>query len=101
MPAGAEFYYPDGRLKIAYTDYFAAPLSSFSTNGASSGSWQDNRLIGRQLVHFVSTTEGQYGGPNVSLNSANGVISWSFNISTSGGASAGSPPNTTIYYGAY
>ncbi|PZQ55257.1 MAG: hypothetical protein DI555_07855 [Novosphingobium pentaromativorans] len=102
MPAGMEFYYPDGRVKIAYTDYFAAVRSSFTTTaGATSGTFTDTSLIGKALVHFVSSTTGNYGGPMVTLDSNTGVISWSFNVTTSGGASAGASPATTIYYGGY
>lgn len=101
MPAGMEFYYPTGATKISYTDYFGMFFSQFTTNGATSGTWQDNRLIGKELLHHVSSTAGNYGGPNVSLNSATGVISWSFNISTTGGANPGAAPNTTVYYGGF
>ncbi|WP_159829096.1 hypothetical protein [Novosphingobium sp. TCA1] len=88
-------------MKFAFTDYTGGFFGSFNTGGASSGTWQDARLVGKLLVTFPSSTLGNYGGPNVTLDSSTGVISWSFGVTATGGANAGSPPDITIYFGGY
>jgi hypothetical protein len=99
--AGAEFFYPDGRLKQSHTDYAGGFYGSFATGGAASGSIQDVRLVGKLLLAFPLYSSGNFGGPNLSLDSNTGIISWSFTASATNGASTGAPPNQTIIYGGY
>lgn len=88
-----------GQLIFDQSSYAGSASSSFPTNGQATGTYADAALIGKRLVHFVLQNNSFYGGPNVTLNPANGVMTWTYTYSSSG-----SPPvipNETVYYGYY
>lgn len=97
---GWEARRPDGSLIVDGTKYIGQILGSFTT-GAMSGSFTDPQLIGRRIVPFVLQNLSLYGGPEISSNPADGKVTWSYSISTSGTAVAPAAPNETILYGAY
>lgn len=99
MTAGIEFY-KNGVTTFSLTTYTGAFYGSFSTGGATTGTHQDDRLIGRTLLHYVLDMDNDFGGPNVSLDPATGTITWNYAVSVNGGT-APAPPNDTIYYGGY
>lgn len=97
MSIGAEGRNAFGQV-FSETSYAGEFYGAFNTNGQSSGTYQDVRLIGQRLIHFNPQNFSNYGGPNVTLNSGNGVISWQYQISSS---STQVIPSELIYYGAY
>lgn len=97
---GWEARRPDGSLIVDGTRYVGQILGSFTT-GAMSGSFADPQLIGRRIVPFVLGNVSVYGGPDISSNPADGTVTWSYTISTSGTAVRPAAPTETILYGAY
>lgn len=97
--SGIEFYNDDGSIQLSWTTYCGAFFGYFATNGQASGSIQDSRLIGRRLLSFCPTTAGSNGngsgGPECTLNSATGVLSWQYT-----GNAPGSKIDTVVF-GAY
>ncbi len=103
MAEGLELYFDDGSLMLGINTYVGMFNGSFTTNGTASGTHTDTALIGRTLLTFLPDTglNTAYRGPNVSLNSSTGQISWSYAFATNGGAAMPSYPSETIYYGGY
>jgi len=97
---GWEARRPDGSLIVDGTKYISQILGSFTT-GAMSGSFVDPQLIGRRIVPFVLGNLSLYGGPDISSNPSNGLVTWVYNINTSGTAVPPAAPTETILYGAY
>lgn len=103
MGQGVEGYNPvlgAGPI-FSETSYAGNFLGSFSTGGQASGSITDARMIGLRLVYFSPQNLSFYGGPQVTLNSSTGQISWNYAITVNGNIAAPSIPSETIYYGGY
>lgn len=99
MTAGIRFRNDDGSIYMDFTTYTGAFLGSFTATAPNSGSIQVPALVGKRLLTFCPSLNlnGQgFGGPVVSLNSATGVISWSFPGTAQGGSAT-----FTVYYGYY
>ena len=80
----------------SYTGMF---YGSFSTGGLVTGTHTDAQLVGRRLLFFLPAVTS-LGGPDVTLNSATGVITWNYPYVASGTAPP-TPGNDTVVYGGY
>lgn len=105
MPVGLQVFDASGNLIIDYTTRVGRFFSSFETAGAESGSFTDSAIVGRVFLHYTPQSgNGVYGGPEVAANTSTGLISWSYNITGSGGGLPAPGPSDrqhTVYYGAY
>ena len=100
MPAGYETYNAYGSVEQRTTAYVGMFAGSFATNGAASGSFIDGRLIGRRILYFTPNPDNYYGGPILTLDPNSGTVSWSYQMSVTGGSNQ-SVPNHTVFYGGY
>lgn len=89
-----------GNIILDYTTRVGKFIGTYQTNGASTGSFTDTRLIGKQFFYFITNPSGQIGGVVAASNTLTGVVNWSYPVTASGVA----PPSATsdiMYYGYY
>lgn len=95
-----DLYNDDGSVYINLATYVGAFYSSFSTNGATSGSFYDAKMVGRDLLYFnpgASALNGTgFGGPVVTSDKNTGIVSWAYQ-----GTAQNTAKNDTIIYGGF
>ncbi len=100
--AGLQIFDENGNTILDTTTYVGRFVGSFNTNGQTTGSFTDTRIIGQRFLHFCPNSSGIYGGPSVTGNTVTGLITWDFNLNTNGTVNV--PPSSrelTIIYGVY
>lgn len=100
MPEGFQFLDASGNLRLDLTGFVGTFVNYFDTTGTASGTHQDDLLIGRKLVYWLASAISDYGGPQLSLDSGTGTISWQYVMNVNN-MTAPPPPVDRIYYGGY